>query len=197
VNAAIKGSPLLIHRAIRKYGAPNFSVRVLESVVGVRDDLMAAEIRHISEQGCMTPQGYNLTPGGDGVDWSNEEVRQRHAKGIQKVVSNPEWRARRAEINRAVAATPAWQQANAEGARKRSANPEWRKNISAAQKKVAVDPCWQAMNVTSLVLARVAHSARAVARDSHLSPEVQAARAAERAYQREWKARRRASERSA
>jgi group I intron endonuclease len=125
-SAAIKGSTLLIHRAIRKYGESVFKIEQLEVLDGGHADLMAAEIRHIDFHNCVVPNGYNLTMGGDGVDLLVPTVREKHRASMQKLYVDP-----------------VWQKATTDGARKRSANHEWKKNVGEAAIRKVADPVWQ------------------------------------------------------
>lgn len=64
---AKRGSPLLIHRAIRKYGEP--VVQIIGEGLG-RDAAMALEVEAIAAFNTKAPAGYNLTDGGEGtVGW--------------------------------------------------------------------------------------------------------------------------------
>jgi len=142
-SAAAKGSSLLIHRAIRKYGTENFSIEVIETVEGVHADLMAAEVRQIAACGCLVPYGYNLTPGGQGVDYSVPAIREKHLAAVRKSSSTQEWRTKNAEATRRLASTSEWREAQLEGVRKRSVSPEWRENITKANREKSTDPRWQ------------------------------------------------------
>lgn len=64
--AAAKGSPYPLHAAIRKYGFESMQVNVLH---GSRDleELHQLEIKAISTFGTRSPNGYNLTDGGEGT----------------------------------------------------------------------------------------------------------------------------------
>ena len=58
---ATHGSKYLVHRAWRKYGEPKMTVlAILED-----GELPSTEIRAIKIFGTMTPNGYNMTPGGE------------------------------------------------------------------------------------------------------------------------------------
>jgi len=59
-----KGSMLAIHRAIRKYGIENFQVALYEFPDEELDEKEKEFIRILNT---MAPNGYNMTPGGDGV----------------------------------------------------------------------------------------------------------------------------------
>lgn len=66
VYVALSGrSKLPLHRAIRKYGIENFTVRVIWT--GSESKLNAAERRLIRRMSTMSPFGYNLTYGGEGL----------------------------------------------------------------------------------------------------------------------------------
>lgn len=92
IKDAKNGSPLLLHRAIRKYGMENFSVEILVSASNYQElqeieKKMIAELKTHSDRG-----GYNLTLGGDGGNTLlNPEVKKRHKKSLKKVqASNTE-----------------------------------------------------------------------------------------------------------
>jgi group I intron endonuclease len=132
-SAARKGSPCAIHQAIRKYGQEAFTLGILEEVRGDLSCLAQAEVRWIAEQSCVSPKGYNLTLGGEFLDWSLPVIRERHAAAVKEM-----------------AATPSWREAQHDGARKRTADPEWRKNNSAALSRMHSNPEWQAQHALIL-----------------------------------------------
>lgn len=134
----------VLHAAIRKYGKCNFRVECLEEVGGSHADLMAAEIRHIAAYKCVAPLGYNLTSGGDGFDFSDPLIRERHAETMRKRALNPEWQKKHADaVNRNVN-NPEWQRNIAAANQKKASDPQWLKNVTEADKKRRLDPVWQA-----------------------------------------------------
>lgn len=76
VTAALRGSGLLFHRAIRKYGADSFTHQVLETYE-TWSEAVAAECRWIVELNTRAPAGYNATSGGDGVANPSPTTRAR------------------------------------------------------------------------------------------------------------------------
>ena len=52
--------------AIRKYGRENFTIKILEKCE-TPDQLNEREIFWIREINCKSPNGYNLTDGGEGM----------------------------------------------------------------------------------------------------------------------------------
>jgi group I intron endonuclease len=60
-NSARNGSPTIFHRAIRKYGAEHFTIKILDSAAP--EHIKIQEQYWISK---LTPQ-YNMTNGGDGT----------------------------------------------------------------------------------------------------------------------------------
>jgi group I intron endonuclease len=116
-SAARKASGFALHAAIRKYGEENFKIVCLEVVAGGIDALREAEIRHIQELGCVAPQGYNLTRGGEGVDYNVPGVRERHLRAMQALSLDPVWREnlKHGIIKRQ--ADPAWKELQLIGAR--------------------------------------------------------------------------------
>lgn len=133
VHKAKNGSRLAIHCAIRKYGRDKFTIVCLAEVCGSRDDLIAAEIHHIADQGSLAPFGYNLSKGGEGFDASQPELRERHLAAIRKS-----------------SASPSWRQAQFVGAQKRLADPEWRANNATALRAMHGSPEWQKRNAEML-----------------------------------------------
>jgi group I intron endonuclease len=143
LREAKKGTRALC-RAIRRYGAEQFKLECLEVVVGGHGDLMAAEIRHIGLQNSVAPRGYNLTRGGDSVDFTVPEVRERHLQAVRRLAADPKWRANNAANAKKLAADPGWKRAHAEGVRRRVANPEWRATNAETNRQLSQDPDWQA-----------------------------------------------------
>lgn len=70
----------LLTRAIAKYGADAFTIRVVDTA-GTQEELDTKEIHWIRTLGTVSPVGYNLTEGGKGGKMSPEAVeknRQAH-----------------------------------------------------------------------------------------------------------------------
>ncbi len=77
------GSGLYIKRAIRKYGRANFEKEIICECHS-RKELNETEMKYILEENTRVPNGYNISPGGEGGDggWSNhteEENQKRKA----------------------------------------------------------------------------------------------------------------------
>ena len=66
-----------LYAAIRKYGPSAFVVDVLAHA-DTWESLCALELSAIAEHGTLSPAGYNLTAGGDGVVGMAPEAKQRH-----------------------------------------------------------------------------------------------------------------------
>lgn len=100
---ANKGSDLLLHKAIRKYGIDNFKVEVLSETTN-RSELARLEVEGIAKDNTFKPNGYNLTRGGDGAsgrllnaasrkilsearseNWCNEEYRKRMLQVVRNL----------------------------------------------------------------------------------------------------------------
>jgi group I intron endonuclease len=77
VAEAKAGSQTALHRAIRKYGAHVFLKEIL--VIGDYDYVKNLEPKAIEVFGTFTPDGYNLTRGGDGVVGRIVTQEQREA----------------------------------------------------------------------------------------------------------------------
>jgi group I intron endonuclease len=194
LSAARTGSPYPLHRAIRKYGPEKFEVVCLETIRTSREDLEAAEKHHISVQECKAPQGYNLTSGGEGVDFSVPGVRERMIEGARRRSATPEWKksvaeaavrrandsevqARLTEGCRERSASTEWKQKNLEACRRNAANPKWKEALLKGAQRRSEDPVWVEANKENLAKAWAASSAKAAARDAHLPVEEQFRRA--------------------
>lgn len=93
LTLARQGKGSYLHAAIRKYGEQAFVYEVLATVRGNLDELWNAECAAIAEHKSLVPFGYNLTPGGEGVDYSSPELRLRHkTKLAESRALKPDWR---------------------------------------------------------------------------------------------------------
>ena len=68
----------VLAKAIRKYGKENFEVTEIVNTFN-REELNKAEISYIAEFNSLTPNGYNLTIGGEGAS-PTEETKQKISK---------------------------------------------------------------------------------------------------------------------
>jgi group I intron endonuclease len=81
--------------AVLKYGKENFVFEVI--LVCQNEDLIENEIRLIKEYNSMVPNGYNITPGGEGGSFTSrlhtEETKNKIRESISKIsngyFSNP------------------------------------------------------------------------------------------------------------
>ena len=64
-RAANRGSKNTIHAAIRKYGFDNFKKEIL--ITSTFSYVKEMEVKAVAAFNCITPHGYNLTKGGDGI----------------------------------------------------------------------------------------------------------------------------------
>lgn len=81
LQVAAKGSPTILHNAIRKHGSEAFTFEQVASCSS-REDMQEAERALIRQEGTMYPAGYNMTLGGDGFHGkrSREAIDQGAAK---------------------------------------------------------------------------------------------------------------------
>lgn len=77
------GSGHYLHRAIRKYGRPAFTVEHIASALSW-DDLCATERALILQYGTLAPVGYNMTGGGQGAFNPTEETRAKLRLSVWK-----------------------------------------------------------------------------------------------------------------
>jgi group I intron endonuclease len=90
VMAALKGSTDCdaLFAAIRKYGEAAFVVEEIERTA----DMDAREQFHIARLGSLSPNGYNLTPGGIRFEMT-AETRKKISAANAAVLHTPEWNA--------------------------------------------------------------------------------------------------------
>jgi group I intron endonuclease len=96
-------SPL--HRAILKYGADQFDLRVLE-VVTDRTDLNSRELAHAITHHALVPDGYTLKVGNGPSCAISGETRRRMSEAAKIVLSDPTVRARNVVIQREAQTRP-------------------------------------------------------------------------------------------
>ena len=100
-------SGIIIRKSIEKYGIENFSIDIVDTAESL-EDLNEKEKYYISEYNTLSPNGYNLTLGGDGLSNPSEEViekmrlakigkkqplsqRLKKSESLKKVVHHKEW----------------------------------------------------------------------------------------------------------
>lgn len=93
--------------AIRKYGPESFSVKTLAEGLS-RDEACAQEALHIQRLNTKSPNGYNLTDGGDGVTGyaPSPETRAKMSVAHTARQADPELRRRTSEALKGVPKTP-------------------------------------------------------------------------------------------
>ncbi len=145
-----------IHRAIAKHGEAAFSIELAgnaedwEALVQLERTLIVA---HLS----LSPRGYNMTAGGDGlyrptpdvraaqsqrmrIHYASAEARAAQGEKQRKASASPELRALRGAAIKAAHSKPEARAANAERARARWASPEMRAKMVAGLKAVMASP---------------------------------------------------------
>lgn len=85
----------VVKQAIRKYGWANVKVVVLMGGPVPRQEMDAWEMIGIREQGSLSPDGYNLTEGGDAQPMDHPEVRAWHKQRIGEAMRTPAVRAKK------------------------------------------------------------------------------------------------------
>jgi hypothetical protein len=133
---------MAIHRAIRKYGEANFEIKCLETRP-TRDEMLEAEINQIEAHACTVPNGYNLTRGGEGVDFSVSEAREKLMRGAGKRKADPNWHKACSDGSRRRSENPEWKKNVTEAAKRRSEDQECQEKLRAGIKKRTADPGWR------------------------------------------------------
>lgn len=193
-----------LYRAIKKYGSDKFTVSCLETVIGSRADLMSAEIRLIGVHDCRSPRGYNLSKGGEGYDSSQPSIRANHDAAVRKSSSTASWRSAQFEGARKRLNDPEWVKNNQDQLKRMHDSPEWRAKNSKTLKTLHQDPIFQQKHVdgikrrssnqtwlvnNALVLARgrSIRLAKALEKDSFLTPKEASRRVRQREATRRWR----------
>lgn len=81
INDAKAGSELHLHRAMRKYGYDRFTVSLLATAKD-EEDMNRLERFWIGFLGTKTPNGYNMTEGGEGCLGSVQSEESRRKKSL-------------------------------------------------------------------------------------------------------------------
>ena len=68
---------IALYAAINKYGIENFIVEEIASCIGDIKDLSKLEAFLIHQENTQSPNGYNLTSGGEGVSNPSDEIRKK------------------------------------------------------------------------------------------------------------------------
>ena len=98
------GGCRLIHRAIKKYGAENFSVEYIRYPGISREALNEVEKWKIAQLDTLAPNGYNLRDGGDSGSFSDES-RAKMSAIHQEKVERGEHPSQRPEVRVKISAT--------------------------------------------------------------------------------------------
>lgn len=130
-----------IDKAIKKYGIDNFKVEVIEECHDL-DELNEREKYWIETLNCKSPNGYNLTDGGEGVagyhHTSETKIKMSLArKGHKK---SPEMRAKLSATLKGRTFSPETRKKMSEAAKKRGLSSALRAKISEANRKRIVSP---------------------------------------------------------
>ena len=146
-----------VDNAIRKYGAENFEVTILDECL-TEEELNAREMFWIKELNTKYPNGFNLTDGGEGTSGyiPSEELRQRWSKINAGRKASEETKRRRSE---SLMGHPVSQEARdkmSKSHKGKTMSPEACANMSAASAKKRPILCVE--------LDRVFHSMRAAAK---------------------------------
>ncbi len=158
-----KGSDCAFHRAIRKYGIENFDIKILCHCVN-KIELDFAERLWIKTINSLSPNGYNMTTGGDSPSFT-EEGRIKLSKALKGMKRSDEFKRKIGDAHRGIPRSeevkaklsaalmgrkypersgknhPHWGKSPSEETRKklseasrRNKTPEWKAKVSAALK---------------------------------------------------------------
>ncbi len=126
----------VVHRAIRKHGAKNFSAEIVQRCRTV-ETLCKAEIHWIKKLRSKLPAGYNVTNGGEGVvgnKWSLKARKNLSQIGVAQW-QDPAYRANVLEAHKRRVARPEEHQRLSKAARKLWRDDDYRANHKAGQQR--------------------------------------------------------------
>jgi group I intron endonuclease len=152
-----------LKRAIKKYGADNFSITLLNTAK-TEEQLKQLEIKYIQERKTHTTQGgYNMTWGGDGVIGYTftEEAKARTKAGVIRSLQNSEVLAQHVAtlrkhrpsskdtsgIMKLHWADPSWKKKQSEAIKVGLNRPEVKAALTAAQDRLRNDSEYQTRRV--------------------------------------------------
>ncbi len=147
-----------LQQAIKKYGADNFLITILaEENAWIA--LCAMEIAAIAEHRTMSPHGYNLTRGGEGVPGfvPTDEDRARTSSSTRAGMAHPDVKARLRACAQARAADPEWRAKVSRakrGVKVKPASEQRKRLISEARKREWADPVIRQRRLAAAVIMR-------------------------------------------
>lgn len=126
-----KGGTVL-YLAMKKYGPENFSIQSLITCPN-KASALEQEILCIKKYNTITPNGYNMTIGGEGGS-QIEQVKKKMSESAKKRYQNPEERIKMESKNRRIHSDPKVMQLQRDKAVKRWKDPEYRKKQELCRK---------------------------------------------------------------
>jgi group I intron endonuclease len=125
---ARRGAPSAIHRAMKKHGVENFAIVELARLAKGSERAILCEMERfwIAQERTLTPNGYNMTPGGDGLPKGEKNPNVGRKASPEKIAKmragwTPERRAQAAETMREIRARPGHVEKLAAGVRSEKA----------------------------------------------------------------------------
>lgn len=128
-----------LHRAIQHYGWENFDVEIID-VYSKRENADMAETRYIKEYNTLSPNGYNLTTGGETRKALSQESREKMSKSQKERAKRPEDLQRRTEITKKRFQDPVERERMLKHLSTGKDTPEYRAKISQSQKQRCKNP---------------------------------------------------------
>ena len=128
----------LLRKAVIKHGKDAIQWEVI-ACAWDKDGLDFAERTLIAQHGTLTPNGYNLTTGGESATYS-KEAREKISKSNKISHSTPEAKAEMSARSRAFWKNPGHREKISAAVRKAWQDPKRRAKVSAAAKKQWSDP---------------------------------------------------------
>ena len=122
-----------VHSALRKHGSENVEVKTLV-VANDRDFLGSLEINAIKAFGTLSPNGYNLTEGGEGRFDLSDESKRKRSQALKARKASDETRSKISAATKRQMADPLVRAHLSKLAKLRKVSDETRKKISEASR---------------------------------------------------------------
>lgn len=128
---------IALYAAINKYGIENFIIEEIASCIGDINDLGNLEASLIHQEKTQSPNGYNLTSGGEGVSNPSDDVRKKMSDA--KKGKSP-WNKGKPSSRKGIPHSPEHSANISKGLKGKKFSEERKKNISAGKKGTKI-PC--------------------------------------------------------
>lgn len=130
----------LLKQAVHKYGRDAFTIEILHEALDIfLDDL---EVAAIEKHNTLSPNGYNLTTGGESNKYYSQETRRKMSEAHKRRKYKPhapETRRKISEANKGKRRTPEQCRKNSEARKGKPLSPEHCRNLAHPDRSTAFE----------------------------------------------------------